>query len=107
MPATRPSGHLLTIVGFTAEGDVVSNDPNSHRIASNDEVRTVYRRDQFERVWLGTNGGLTYVMHPRRRGAADVAGRGELALTRRFSSAGLSSSREFPTQNPHAARTGC
>ena len=61
-------GHLLTIVGFTAEGDVVSNDPNSHRIASNDEVRTVYRRDQLERVWLGTNGGLTYVMHP-----ADVA----------------------------------
>ena len=59
------SGHLLTVVGFTAEGDVVSNDPNSHRVASNDAVRTVYRRDQFERVWLGANGGLTYVMHPR------------------------------------------
>jgi hypothetical protein len=58
-------GHLLTVVGFTPEGDVVSNDPNSHRVASNDEVRTVYRRDQFERVWLGSNGGLTYVMHPR------------------------------------------
>ncbi|RKT77859.1 peptidase C39-like protein [Terracoccus luteus] len=58
------SGHLLTVVGFTPEGDVVSNDPNSHRIPSNDEVRTVYRRDQFERVWLGTNGGMTYVMHP-------------------------------------------
>ncbi|WP_147064195.1 peptidase C39 family protein [Terrabacter aerolatus] len=59
------SGHLLTIVGFTAEGDVVSNDPNSHRIASNDEVRTVYAREQFERVWLGSDGGLAYVMHPR------------------------------------------
>jgi len=58
------SGHLLTIVGFTAEGDVVSNDPNSGRIASNDEVRRVYRRDQFERVWLGDDGGLTYVIHP-------------------------------------------
>ncbi|MEW1953376.1 peptidase C39 family protein [Terrabacter sp. NPDC080008] len=58
-------GHLLTVVGFTAEGDVVSNDPNSHRLASNDEVRTVYRRDQFEKVWLGTDGGLAYVMHPR------------------------------------------
>ena len=58
-------GHLLTVVGFTPAGDVVSNDPNSHRVASNDEVRTVYRRDQFERVWLGSNGGLTYVMHPR------------------------------------------
>ena len=59
------SGHLLTVVGFTAEGDVVSNDPNSGRIASNDEVRRVYRRDQFERVWLGDNGGLAYVVHPR------------------------------------------
>ncbi|MEO5744491.1 MAG: C39 family peptidase [Terracoccus sp.] len=59
------AGHLLTIIGFTAEGDVVSNDPNSHRIASNEQVRTVYRRDQFEKVWLGDHGGLTYVMHPR------------------------------------------
>ena len=59
------NGHLLTIVGFTDDGDVVSNDPNSHRIASNEQVRTVYRRDQFERVWLGADGGLAYVMHPR------------------------------------------
>lgn len=57
-------GHLLTVVGFTTDGDVISNDPNSHRLASNEEVRTVYRRDQFERVWLGPGGGLTYVIHP-------------------------------------------
>ena len=58
------NGHLLTIVGFTAEGDVVSNDPNSHTIPSNEQVRTVYRRDQFERVWVGDDGGLAYVMAP-------------------------------------------
>jgi hypothetical protein len=58
------NGHLLTIVGFTAEGDVVSNDPNSHVVASNEQVRTVYRRDQFERVWVGGDGGLAYVMAP-------------------------------------------
>lgn len=58
-------GHLLTIIGFTKDGDVISNDPNSHEVASNDEVRTVYRRDQFERVWLGRDGGLAYVMHPK------------------------------------------
>lgn len=58
------NGHLLTVVGFTAEGDVISNDPNSHTVASNEQVRTVYRRDQFEKVWLGRNGGLAYVMHP-------------------------------------------
>ncbi len=57
-------GHLLTVVGFTVDGDVVSNDPNSHRLPSNAEVRTVYRRDQFERVWLGGSGGLAYVIHP-------------------------------------------
>lgn len=57
-------GHLLTIVGFTAEGDVVCNDPNSHTMASNDQVRVVYRRDQLERAWLRDEGGLTYVMHP-------------------------------------------
>jgi hypothetical protein len=58
------NGHLLTIVGFTADGDVISNDPNSHRVASTEQVRTVYRRDQFERVWLGGDGGLAYVMAP-------------------------------------------
>ncbi len=42
----------------------MSNDPNSHTVASNDQVRTVYRRDQFERVWLGDDGGLAYVMAP-------------------------------------------
>jgi hypothetical protein len=62
------NGHLLTVTGFTAEGDVISHDPNSHTIASNEQVRTVYRRDQFERVWLGDDGGLAYVMAP-----ADVA----------------------------------
>ncbi len=57
-------GHLMTVVGFTDDGDAICNDPNSHLVASNDEVRTVYRRDQFERVWLGRNGGLAYIMHP-------------------------------------------
>jgi hypothetical protein len=57
-------GHLLTIVGFTPEGDVICNDPNSHEVASNDEVRVVFPRRRFEKVWAGGNGGLVYVMHP-------------------------------------------
>lgn len=57
-------GHLLTIVGFTAEGDVISNDPASHSLPSNDEVRAVYDRGEFERVWLGSTGGVVYVVHP-------------------------------------------
>lgn len=60
-------GHLLTIVGFTPEGDVICNDPNSHEIPSNDHVRVVFPRHRFEQVWAGGNGGLVYVIHPRGR----------------------------------------
>ena len=58
------AGHLLTIVGFTASGDVVCNDPASHTVASNDAVRVVYDRAELERVWLGSAGGVVYVVHP-------------------------------------------
>lgn len=57
-------GHLLTIVGFTSDGDVICNDPASHSLPSNDEVRAVYDRAEFERVWLGSTGGVVYVAHP-------------------------------------------
>jgi hypothetical protein len=57
-------GHLLTVIGFTETGDVVSNDPASHQVPSNDEVRVVYERAAFERVWLGSAGGIVYVIHP-------------------------------------------
>jgi Peptidase_C39 like family len=57
-------GHLLTIVGFTEQGNVISNDPASHSLPSNDEVRAVYDRAEFERAWLGSTGGVVYVVHP-------------------------------------------
>jgi hypothetical protein len=57
-------GHLLAVVGFDGEGRVICNDPASHELASNDEVRTVYDRHQFERVWQQASGGLVYVIHP-------------------------------------------
>jgi hypothetical protein len=58
------NGHLLTVIGFDAAGDVVCNDPASHQVPSNDEVRVVYDRKQFEKVWLDAAGGLVYVIHP-------------------------------------------
>ena len=58
------TGHLMVIVGFTANGDVVVNDPASHLIASNAQVRTVYQRAQFENVWIPRSGGTAYVVHP-------------------------------------------
>jgi hypothetical protein len=58
------NGHLMVIVGFDADGDVVVNDPASHLIPSNAEVRTTYDREQFENTWIPHSGGVAYVIHP-------------------------------------------
>ncbi|WNI14597.1 peptidase C39 family protein [Actinacidiphila sp. ITFR-21] len=69
------SGHLMCVVGFTADGDVVANDPAS---ADDAAVRNVYRRAQFETVWLRTKrinasggvssgtGGICYLYFPAK-----------------------------------------
>ena len=57
-------GHLLVVVGFTGTGDVVANDPASRRERSNHAVRAVYDRAAFERVWLGSSGGVVYLIRP-------------------------------------------
>ncbi len=58
------AGHLLVICGFTADGDVIVNDPASHLDPSNASVRTVYDRLEFEYIWLRPSGGIVYVTHP-------------------------------------------
>ena len=45
------AGHLFVIVGFTETGDVIVNDPASH---DDSVVRNVYKRTEFENVWLRT-----------------------------------------------------
>jgi len=55
------NGHLLVIVGFTAKGDVVVNDPAAR---SDGSVQRVYDRAEFERAWLPATGGIVYVMKP-------------------------------------------
>ncbi|GAB3186606.1 peptidase C39-like protein [Micromonospora palomenae] len=67
------SGHLMVVVGFTADGDVIANDPAS---SSNEAVRNVYQREQFEQIWLRTkrttasggtgsgSGGIAYLIKP-------------------------------------------
>ncbi|GAA0648280.1 peptidase C39 family protein [Streptomyces thermocarboxydovorans] len=69
------SGHLMTVIGFTAEGDVIANDPAS---PSNAAVRRVYRRREWENIWLRTKrynasgnvvsgtGGVCYLYFPAR-----------------------------------------
>jgi hypothetical protein len=59
-PITSSNGHLLVVVGFEADGDVVVNDPAA---ASNGSVRRVYDRDELEDVWINASGGTTYVVN--------------------------------------------
>ncbi|QYC41060.1 hypothetical protein Nocox_17240 [Nonomuraea coxensis DSM 45129] len=56
------NGHIHVVVGFTAAGDVVVNDP----AVPDGEVRRVYPRAAFENVWLrgSGSGGIAYVLHP-------------------------------------------
>jgi hypothetical protein len=58
-PISASNGHLLVIVGFEPDGDVVVNDPAG---ATNSEVRRVYDRAQFERIWIAASGGTAYVI---------------------------------------------
>lgn len=67
------SGHLMTIVGFTDDGDVIAHDPASE---DDEAVRHVYKRRQWENIWLRTKrrdekgkvtsatGGVCYVYFP-------------------------------------------
>ena len=55
------NGHLLVIVGITADGNVVANDPAS---TSDATVPRIYDRGQFEDAWLNHSGGIVYVIHP-------------------------------------------
>ena len=68
-------GHIMVVTGFTPDGDVIANDPAS---SSNEAVRNIYRRDQFENIWLRTkrydehgkiasgSGGIAYIITPGR-----------------------------------------
>jgi len=57
-PLPESAGHLVVVAGFTAEGDVVVNDP-AGRPGS---VRRVYQRRQLCRTWLERGPGIMYVL---------------------------------------------
>jgi hypothetical protein len=60
-PIASSDGHLIVIRGFDAAGDVIANDPAA---PSDDEVRRVYHRDDLQRLWLASSGGVAYLIHP-------------------------------------------
>jgi hypothetical protein len=57
------SGHLMVLVGFDRSGNPVMNDPASHLIPSDSQVRVTYDRAQFEAAWAHS-GRTVYVIHP-------------------------------------------
>lgn len=59
-PTHGTAGHLVVIRGFTATGDVVTNDPGA---PSERSVRRTYDRGEFERAWQDGPGGTVYVIH--------------------------------------------
>lgn len=59
--AYETAGHLMVLAGFTEAGDPVLNDPYA---ASDAEVRKSVGRAEWEAAWLGTSGGVVYVIHP-------------------------------------------
>ncbi len=63
-PIGATDGHLLVVVGFTAEGDVVVNDPAADP-RQGEAVRRVYRRDELRRAWLERAEGVAYLLRPR------------------------------------------
>lgn len=54
-------GHLIVVRGFTADGDVIANDPAS---PTDSQVRHVYKRAQFEYLWLHASNGMVYLIKP-------------------------------------------
>ncbi len=50
-------GHLVAVIGFTQQGDVVVNDPN---VTQEMAVRRVLRRDEFFAAWQ-RRSGATYI----------------------------------------------
>ncbi len=59
-PYETTDGHLLVIRGFTAQGDVIVNDPAGRPGA----IRRVYDRTQFTHSWLNGSQGIVYVIGP-------------------------------------------
>ncbi|WDZ87633.1 peptidase C39 family protein [Micromonospora cathayae] len=54
-------GHLIVLVGFTADGDPVLNDPYA---PDDDGVRRIVDRSRFEAAWQRGSGGMVYVIRP-------------------------------------------
>ena len=62
-PTRASDGHLILVVGFTAEGDVVVHDPAADPRDA-EAIRRVYPRAEVQRSWLRNGEGVAYVLRP-------------------------------------------
>lgn len=60
-PVKSSNGHLIVVVGFTEEGDVVVNDPAANP-EQGEDVRRVYPRKELYHTWLENAAGVAYVI---------------------------------------------
>lgn len=60
-PYKKTNGHLLVVGGFTETGDVIVYDPAGK---GREQVRRVYPRAAFHKVWRVRKRGLAYVLGP-------------------------------------------
>ncbi len=58
-------GHLLVVVGFTGNGDVVVNDPAANPEKS-ESVRRIYLRQDIYRCWLENADGIVYLFRHQK-----------------------------------------
>jgi len=61
-PRDQGNGHLIVCVGFTKDGDVVTNDPWAI-LPKGESVRRTYPREVFIRSWERSKSAI-YVIHP-------------------------------------------
>lgn len=60
-PVKNSPGHLVVVRGFTANGDVITNDPAASTDAG---VQIVYNRSDLEYAWQYGSNGTAYVIYP-------------------------------------------
>ncbi|PIR19453.1 MAG: hypothetical protein COV48_01920, partial [Elusimicrobia bacterium CG11_big_fil_rev_8_21_14_0_20_64_6] len=58
-PIKKTRGHAMVIGGFTPEGDIIAYDPAGK---GKKQVRRVYARAAFHKVWRGRKRGLAYLI---------------------------------------------